>query len=463
VTLLGSSVTTADPGTQDSSWGHALCDYLCISTPRSAKESKWARADGGKECYDCRGLLRVICRGDSAAKKTQKEDLATKCKCKIYVTWYISPEGPLGKWLAANREQRATFESTLLVRVLSVIKECGFIGREVRGVFYHTDLFEGHFKKKAHPDELTLYMGRKGVIVPRGDGEVLPIGAIELFNETRDIVQDKRIVEHSGAASSNLIDNQVDTAYRNMAAQAQSTAGPTYEYKENGELSPLAKPKPEDAPAGEDEDEKPSKGSKKRRVLKKEPSDLTNESDSWFNSAPKDKKRSAESTASSSRATASVARPSRGDGDGGGRARGSGASRGASSGASTPTAGSRRKVLKTILKKEVVDNAGELSWRDRANKVRKVGACEMSLQVAEEYVSQFASNDAYDKIKLDHLRNAVKQLESHRNDETLSALLREPDGSFSSQGLDLREKLEQRETVLRHILVFLEVQQTCFT
>jgi hypothetical protein len=87
----------------------------------------------------------------------------------------------------------------------------------------------------------------------------------------------------------------------------------------------------------------------------------------------------------------------------------------------------------------------------------------MSLQVAEEYVSQFASNDAYDKIKLDHLRNAVKKLESHPNDETLSALLREPDGSFSSQGLDLREKLEQRETVLRHILGFLEVQQTCFT
>ena len=118
---MGASVTTADTGTRDSVWGHDLCDYLRISTPRSAKESKWARADGGKECYDCRGRLRVICRGDSAAKKTQKEDLATKCKCKIYVTWYISPEGPLGKWLAANREQRATFESTLLVRVLSVI------------------------------------------------------------------------------------------------------------------------------------------------------------------------------------------------------------------------------------------------------------------------------------------------------------------------------------------------------
>ena len=111
---------------------------VCKYCRRNASQVGWARPDGGRECGECRNMIRCVIVGTPQQKKEQKNQLASKCADDAYHKFYMSDEGPLMKFKNAPIDVKRQMGKDVLEWKVSVVHDVGFLMREVRGVFWPT-------------------------------------------------------------------------------------------------------------------------------------------------------------------------------------------------------------------------------------------------------------------------------------------------------------------------------------
>jgi hypothetical protein len=382
--------------------------------------------------------MRASLRGSSQEKLVAKKDIEEKCKVKVYQIWYISIDGPLGKWLGMSREERHKMTVNDFLMVVRAISEQGFYAREACGVFLHTVLFEESMKKTLHPNEMRTWKGRLGAVVPNFPPNVpLPIGAIEFFNEDRERIQKDTEIERSDQSRSSLLEGQMEGNYKRLADQSRCSMTPSFKRNDGGELEGIVAANPEE----DDPDADPTgKKRKKTRKLVRNDTPLSNCSDDWFD-APK----SLGGAASASSANAAT----------GGRGiakKPPAAIKKSSAGSSVPKARATIAKPKREATLKVESGIGKLTWRERTNKVRRLSACQINLGNAEQYIEQFASEDGFPKLKTEALAACTAKLSAQSTDQSLLLLLRDEGGSgISVDGIELREQWSLARTKLAAI------------
>jgi hypothetical protein len=65
-----------------------------------------------------------------------------------------SPEGPRGKWVHAGRTGKRDLNEDVLEKQVLHVKKQGFVAREILPCFWPKHVYEAHFGKALHPQEL---------------------------------------------------------------------------------------------------------------------------------------------------------------------------------------------------------------------------------------------------------------------------------------------------------------------
>lgn len=100
------------------------------------------------------------------------------------------------------------------------------------------------------------------------------------------------------------------------------------------------------------------------------------------------------------------------------------------------------------------------TWRDRANKVRKVGSVEQSIKIAEDYLKNFTDGTLLRTSRPEDFEKAQKKLLSHREDEGLTKLFRDPvAGTVDPDGVLLLEKVDKLGNQMGAIKLLIEALQ----
>lgn len=399
-----------------------LESWSCKFCRRTPLQVGWCRPDGGRECGECRNLLRSLFVGDKEQKHEQKSNLERKCKDNSFHSWFMSSEGPLGKFRSASRDEKRSMTSQILERKVSVVNQKGFLMREVRGVFWPRALYESNFQKTLHPQDMVNLRQMDGIILPRNPSEPLPIGTFELFNDDFEFAEKRDTIHDSGSAKIGLIEGQDLAAFNALVANATSCMESDFKFNEQGQLEST---KCEQSP--EDKD-KSKQAAKKKPRKASEPSESDDE---WFSAIPK--RGGSFQIARKQPRQASM---------GGAAARpGGGASSSGAAASAGPLLGSHKMQSQGPAKsgKRLGDG---LSWRDRAAKLRKISSVDMTLKVASEYVSDFSTRDDLRSIKAETLATHLKKLNTHRGDDNLTKLLCDATGSLTPDGIELRQKID---------------------
>ena len=243
----------------------------CKFCGMSATDTKWAREDG-MECNDCRNVLRMGLKGTKKEKAEQKKKIEQENKTEEGMKFYI--ENTLTPWLAISETERGGYGNnkgqfivTPLRSQVSRVQTDSFAMTEELGVLWPTAIFEQHFKKSLHPEEMRTIKGRTGAILPRVPGEALPPGVFVLSNSSVDGAERRDVLEDTDCARSRLLPDQVDRAAAQLAKVAHANIVPTFsmERTEEGDRVPCYQPPPPPL-ADTAPDDKKSKRRKKTEV-----------------------------------------------------------------------------------------------------------------------------------------------------------------------------------------------------
>ena len=246
-----------------------------------------------------------------------------------YRAWFISPEGPHGRWAAMSVLDKRSMTEKDYDITLFVNNNASSGGRMFLGMFWDEALCQTWLKFNELPeDQVYHYNGMRGLLRPRHPGEIVPPGVVELYTDDNEQVQKSRIADRS---SRNMIEGAFGKNAENLARNVRARVDPaasSWTLDDKNQLTPTVLSKEERASKDANlKAEAKAKAKAKRAAVDSD--------DDWFTAVP------------------SYSRKSNGSGGGGG---GGG--------------GPRQQVALKVPKLGVQGNA--VGWRARANTDRKI-------------------------------------------------------------------------------------------
>ena len=136
-----------------------LAKLHCKFCRRSAAACKWAR-DGnqGKQCADCRNLLRRCIHGTLAERTAKTSALEVECRTQDghqhYMDTALTPwlEMETGYWRGQGLKK--DFALTPMRTVIDKVCRDGLVMQKVRSVFWPCVIYQQTFGKLLHPHEM---------------------------------------------------------------------------------------------------------------------------------------------------------------------------------------------------------------------------------------------------------------------------------------------------------------------
>ena len=197
-----------------------------------------------------------------------------------YRAWFISPEGPHGKWATMSVLDKRNMTQKDYDMTLFVNNNSSTGGRVFLGMFWDEALCQTWLKLNELPeDQVYHYKGMRGLLRPRHPGEIVPPGVVELYTDDNEQVQKSRIADRS---SRNMIagafDRNAENLMRNVRARVDPAAS-SWTTDDKNQLTPTVRSKEEkEAKETQMKAEAKAKAKAKRAA---EDSD-----DEWFSTAP---------------------------------------------------------------------------------------------------------------------------------------------------------------------------------
>ena len=414
-----------------------VANLHCKFCRRSPVDCKWAReGNQGKQCADCRNLLRRCIHGTLAERTAKLSSLELECRTQEghqhYMDTALTPWLQLEAGHLRGQGLKKHFALTPMRTMIEKVCQDGFVMEEVRGVFWPCAIYHKTFGRLLHPHEIKTVRGQQGAILPEKPGEVLPIGVFRLFNSHTEGVERRDTLEDSSSRVSRLFDGQIDAAHDSLQRKASSTMAASMTWSAEG--FPVVIPPEDGGPQQKEQEGDGAKRKRRRKTAAPEPEpNCSDESDDWFDGIPKEKAIHSQGTTSTSGVPlgrnkskkAPAACRSRAD-----------SSKGGTTDATCTVPLKRRASIDSNASTSATAGTVE-DWRSRAAKGRKVAQVAAARSAADGVLMHYSSVDVF------HLQPAaisacIKKLQLHLDDEKLTALFREKDGSISDEGLKLR-------------------------